>query len=556
MLKARGLRLLSVLALLLALPHSAAAEAALRYQAVPLPGAPSTIVAADVDGDGRQDLAVVVAVTQWDQISVEESAKMDDVEGLVEVMTVIPALLEKRELRVFLGGAAGYAPEPLVLALDSSILSIEAGPPGAPVVALTDTGLSALRLQSGALAWEPLLEERSLLAGTGAFVPHLGLVQDLDGDGRADVLLPTRDGATVYLSTPQGLHRASKVRFPLDDLQPESATPLSRLYPQPEVRDVTGDKLPDLILQDPQHGWQAVRVLRNLGSGRFADAVAPLPPVPEETRQPGQPEPPPKPAVVWLGDVDGDGRAEYITQQAQALPQDAGFRQEMKNAKQPHFQIRLHHARADLTMEPAPYRRFEVEGYVFAGSGGGGNGDDDSGFSFPGGLQDLNGDRRPDLIGITLDFSLFQALKVLTVQRISVDLDFHLWCQKADGSFQPVRGLDLSGNLKLNFRDLRAGQLSQFSGDFDGDGRADFLQLGRGKTVTVHRGRGDCGFPAKPDLLIPLKEPPLDLSLVQVRDFDGDRKSDLLIIQPQPSNGDRGVTAPVRLDLYLSGGAR
>jgi len=553
--------LLGLLAFLSLSPSSTAAEATLRYEALPLPGAPSVIVPADVDGDGRKDLVVAVAVTKWDQISVEESTKMDDVEGLVEVLTVIPALLERRELRVYPGRPDGYAPEPLVLALDPTVLSIEAGPPGAPVVALTDSGLAALRLQSGALSWEPLFEERSLLSGTGTFVPNLGMVHDLDGDGRADVLFPTREGAEVYLSGPDGLRKASRVRFPLDDLQPAGESSLARLYPLPEVRDVTGDKLPDLVLQDPRWSWRGVRVMRNLGGGRFAEAVAPLPPpVTPEPRRPDQPAPPPRPAVVWFGDLDGDGRGEYVTQEQRTIPENAGFRQEMKNAKQPHFLIRLHHARPDLAMDPAPYRQFEVEGYAFDGNedGGGDGGGDDRGFSFPGGLQDLNGDGRPDLLALTLDFSIFQALKVVTMQRMSVDLDFHVWCQKADHSFQPVRGLDLSGNLNLNFRDLRPGQLSQFSGDFDGDGRPDFLQLGRGKAVTVHRGRADCGFPAKPDLTIPLKEPPLDLGLVQVRDLDGDRKSDLLIIQPQEQqrNGDRGVTPPVRLDLYLSGGGR
>jgi uncharacterized membrane protein YgcG len=572
-----------LLATLCAPRPSRAAEATLSYQSLPLPGAPSALVAADVDGDGRQDLALAVAVTRWDQISVEESTTMDDVEGLVEVLTVIPALLERRELRVYLGRPGGYAPEPLALALDGSVLSLEAGPPGAPVVALTDGGLSALRLHSGALSWEPLFEERSLLSGTGTFIPNLGMVQDLDGDRRADVLFPTREGAAVYLSGLDGLRRepASRVRFPLDDLQPEGGERLTRLYPLPEVRDVDGDELPDLVLRDPRRGsWQGFRVLRNLGGGRFAAPLSPLPPpatptTPPAPPKPGQPPPPPRPVVVWFGDLDSDGRAEYITQQAEALPADAGFRKEMKNAKQPHFHLRLHHARPDLTMEPAAYRELDIEGYAFDGGEDGGNGGDGGedggnggdggdggggGFSFPGGLQDLNGDGRPDLVALTLDFSLFQALKVVTVQRISVALDFHIWCQKADGGFQVVRGLDLSGNLNLNLRDLRPGQLSQFAGDFDGDGRPDFLQLGRGKAATVHRGRADCSFPAKPDLRVTLQEPPLDLSLAQVRDLDGDRKADLLIIQPQQRTAVGGVTPPVRLDLYLSaavsGGAR
>ena len=550
-----GLPLLAGLWLSLSVGPSssaAAAEATLHYQALPLPGAPSVVVPADVDGDGRQDLAVAIAVTRWDQISFEEPAEMDDVDGLVEVLTVIPALLERRELRVYLGRpGGGYAPEPLVTSLDPSILSIEAGPPGAPVTALTDHGLAALRLQAGGLSFEPLFEARSVLSGTGTFIPNLGLVHDLDADGRADVLFPTPEGVDVYLSGPDGLRRqpASRVLFPLREIQPAGGSRLSRLYTIPEVRDVTGDRLPDLLLQDPLKGWWGLRVLRNLGSGRFAEAVSPWQPAAAAPRSQGTP-----PVVVWFGDLDGDGRAESVTQQESQLPENAGLRQELKNARQPHFQLRFHRTRPDLSVDPAAYRQLEAEGYALDG---GGASEDQSRLNLPGGLQDLNGDGRPDLVTVTADLSLFQALKAVSVQRLSVGLDFHVWCQKPDGSFQTVRGLDLSGRLLINFRNFRPNQLSLLAGDFDGDGRIDFLQLGRGRNATVHRGRADCSFPARPDLTVPLQEAPRDLDLVQVRDLDGDRRADLLIIQPQAQRQeDRGVTPPVRLDLYLSGGSR
>ena len=48
-----------------------------------------------------------------------------------------------------------------------------------------------------------------------------------------------------------------------------------------------------------------------------------------------------------------------------------------------------------------------------------------------------------------------------------------------------------------------------------------------------------------------LKEPPLDLALVQVLDLNGDQLSDLMITQPDPEP-EPGVSAPVRLELYLS----
>lgn len=539
---------LLVLSLLLALPASARREKlALRAESLELPGAPSAVVAADVDGDGLRDLAVVLAFTRWGEIGIEESVEMDDVEGLVEVLTVIPALVDRRELRVFLGRpGGGFDPAARSLAIEPSVLSLEAGPPGAPVVALTDEGLSALRLRDGNLAFEPLIEEQPVLAGTGTFLPNLGLVKDLDGDGRTDVLLPTADGASVYLSGPEGLRSASRLRFPLDDLQGRSRRTLSRFHPLPEIRDVDGDKLPDLVLRHAGGGWTGFRVLRNRGGGRFAEAVAPL-----GEHQESKPD---APVVTFFGDLDGDGRAEYVTQEERGPGEDAGMRKEMQHAKRPKFLFRVHRSRPDLGMESKPFQQFEAEGYAFD-TGGGGDGDGEVGvnMAMPGGFQDLNGDGRMDLIALTLDFSMLQAVKVLTVQRIGIGIDFHVQCQGPGGKLVPVKGLDLSGKFNLNLNNLQIGQISQFAGDFDGDGRADFTQMGRGKTVTIHRGRADCSYPAQPDLALELREAPRNLALVQVRDLDGDELTDLLVIQPQAVK-EANVTPPVRLDLYLSRG--
>lgn len=551
----RSTALLATLLTLLPSPSVARREKlALQYQALELPGAPSAVVPADLDGDGRKDLAVVVASTRWDQISIEESARMDDVEGLVEVLTVIPALIDRRELRVFRGRPGGFETQGLSLPLDPSVLSLEAGPPGLPVVALTDSGLSALRMRSGTagpeLAWEPVLTERSVLTGTGTFLPDLDLVRDLDGDGRTDLLFPTPEGASVHLSGPEGFRTApaSQVRFPIDGLQPAGADPLVRHHPLPEVGDVDGNGLPDLVLWPAQGSLPGFRVLRNLGGGRFSEPAAPLGDTVEAPRSEDHEASGPEP--VWFGDLDGDGRAEYVTQEEKGPGEGASFRQEMKHAKKPRFLFRLHRSRPDLTMEPRAYQQFEAEGYAI------GNGGDGSQIRLPGGFQDLNGDGRMDLVAMTLDFSIFQVAKVLTLRRIGIDLDFHLWCQ-AGGTFRPVRGLDLSGKFNLNLNNLKIGHVSQFAGDFDGDGRPEFVQMGRGRTVTVHRGHPDCSYAPRPDLSVQLEEAPRDLGLVQVRDFDGDRLADLLVIQPQaPKRGDdRGVTPPVRLDLYLSGGA-
>lgn len=534
----------------------------LRYLPLPLPGAPSAVVAADVDGDGQRDLAVVVAYTRWSQIEIEESVTMDDIEGLVEVLTIIPSLVERREIRVFPGRPdGGFGPGSVALSIDASILTVEAGPPGLPVVAMTDEGLSVLRMKSGTspgasgppeLSWETVLSERSVLAGTGTFLPNLGLVRDVDGDQRADVLFPTSDGVSIYLSSADGLRSspAARVRFPLDDLQ-RKGSPLVRRYPIPELRDVDGDRRPDMVLLHPVGELKGFRVLRNLGGGRFGEPLAPLGDY-EEDRGRSDDETDDDPVPSYFGDLDGDGKAEYVTQEEKGPGEDAGFRKEMEAAKRPDFLYRLHRSRADLTMEPTPYRQFEVEGYALE------NSNDEGNFRLPGGFQDLNGDGKQDLIVTTLDFSTLQALKIMTVQRIGIGLDFHLWCQGSNG-FSLVRGLDLSGKFNLNLNNLKIGHVSQFEGDFDGDGRPEFVQMGRGRAVSIHRGRPDCGYSAHPDLTVQLEEAPRDVSLAQIRDLDGDKLSDLLVIQPQTqrqATNEKGVTQPVRLDLYLSGGTR
>ena len=210
------------------------------------------------------------------------------------------------------------------------------------------------------------------------------------------------------------------------------------------------------------------------------------------------------------------------------------------------MRYRLHHLRQDLSVDPQPYVTFEAEGWAFSG-----------GFRDGVDLQfiDLDGDGRKDLVTVTLDFSMFQALRALTEKKIGVGLEFHVVAQQPNGSFRLVSGQKLTEKLHLDLNRLEISRLGQFQGDFDGDGRVDFVHLGRGKTVTIHRGQPGGHYAEKPDLSITLDEEPEDVLLVRVRDFDGDGRSDLAITRtlspPEP-----GATAPARLELNLSGEAK
>jgi len=501
------------------------------------------------------DLAVVVNVSDWTQKEVQDGSEMSQVKGLLDAMTVIPAIDDGRELRVFLARAEGgyRALPPLPLPL--SVLGMEAGPPGAPVLALTDEGVSVLRLGPGdQLRLEPLIADPPVLAGTGSFISKLGLVHDLDGDGIPDLVLPARDGLAIYLGTPAGLSAKPAARLPVPGEELTSTGGLRHSYPLPEVADVDGDGRPDLVFHDPEHGLERVWVIRNAGGGRFLpvleialgdrfkEGAGSREAKAGGKRTGGKPAKAAPERPVFFGDLDGDGVAELVTSQNIDAPAK-GMRDGIKQANEPLNRYRFYHLDRELGLAAQPYLTLDAKGYAFEGE------------ELAGGLQDLNGDRRLDFLTVTLDLSVWKAMRVLVTKSLALTVDFHVWCQEKDGGFRLVKGLDLAGTFRFDLDDLRVSQLSLFSGDFDGDGRADFIQIGRGRRVTIHRGRPDCSFPAQPDMAFDLREEPRDLSLVRIRDLDGDGRSDLLIITPRRA-AEEGFAPPVRLDLYLSGGAK
>ncbi|MCM2270509.1 MAG: VCBS repeat-containing protein, partial [Thermoanaerobaculia bacterium] len=429
--------------------------------------------------------------------------------------------------------------EPLRLELPESVHALLPGPPAAPLLAWTDEGVAELALLGGALALVPRVATPSPLAGSRAFLPDLRLVADLDGDGLPDLLLPTADGLDVHLAGPDGLApvAASRVPYALEERLPGDARHYRRgavrQLPLPDLADLDGDRLPELVFREHERGFNRLRVARNLGGGRFSAAIDPL----AGRARDAEPE------IVWIGDLDGDGRGELVSSQELASEDDS-MRAEMREAKQPRHRYGLHALDADLVWNPEPRRSFEIAGHLF-GAGA-------SVLGLPDGLAELDGDGRVDLVALKLDFSLLQAVRVMTARSLRLGLDFEVHCQLADGGFRAVANADLGGKFTLRLDRLRLGRLSSFGGDFDGDGRADFLQLGRGREVTVRFGSAGCQFPAAGQAVVRLAAEPADLALVRVGDLDGDGRSDLSVTEPPRPGavGGRGA-----LDLYLSRGA-
>jgi hypothetical protein len=501
-----------------------------------LPGPPSEVISTDLNGDGRIDLLLVLAYTEL------ESIGEDRIEDLVQITTVIPALFDRRELRAYLAQPDGTfelasAPVPL----PKSVLALAPGPAG--LLALTDDGVAAVSIDpdgEGALGLEPVIADRPVISGCGSYLPRLDWIVDVDGDGDDDLLLRSFEGQSIYLWEDGAFTSAPVQRL---ELPGDRRFAGARSYPVPDVRDLDGDGRPDLV----STGGRYRHIHLGQGNGTFRPAYPARDECPEARtafRVPGATAEEMS-QLTFLGDLDGDGRAEAVLQD-ELVPEKMGFRAGMRQAKKPPQHFRLFHLDESLKIEGDPYLEFEAIGHSFSA---------ELPTAHHHQFQDLDADGRLDLITVTLDFSIFQALRVLTTKRISIGLDFHVWAQQADGSFKRVPGLDLSEKLRLNLKRMSIARLAQFGGDFDGDGQIDFVHFGRGKQVTIHRGQPGCRYPPDPDLVVELEEEPQDLGLVRVRDFDGDGRADFSITHLLPTERE-DVSPPVRLDFYLSGGAR
>ena len=524
---------IALLALAACLEAVAAEPLPHGHLTIDLPGPPVAVIPADLDGDGRMDLVVPLVYTEYEEIEFEQA------KGFVQITEIVPALFERRELRAWLGQPDGsYLPAGPPQTLEPSVIWIGNGPPSIPVMALTDSGLARVSLgddrNGPTLVFETIVDDPPVMRGAGTYLPGLVLSHELDGDGAPDILLPAGDGPAIYRFGAAGIEPEAVARLvmPGDHSGSNRRENLWRVYPLPEPVDVDADGLPDLVLIGSDGGGAEIAVFKGLGGGAFAVPVAidtNCLRTKRENEHSGE--------LAFFGDLDGEGSAEVVLKHESS--EDDGF----DEARDPHVTYRFYHLTGDMTLQTEPYEEVEVIGHAVGGNWP---------RSDRGEFRDLNGDGRRDLVTVSLDFSMWQVLRVLTTKKFGMGLEFHVWMQEADGGFTQTSDRDLQDKLLLDLNDLRFDRLDHFSGDFNGDGLFDFVNLKRGDKLNVHFMEEGGGYGKKPDRILRLENEPLDMRLLWIRDLDDDGITDLGVTRPLPSSDD-GATAPVILDLYVSG---
>jgi hypothetical protein len=500
------------------------------------PGVPVRRQIVDLDDDGRQELLIQVEGEFWD--SAGDTRLVDG----KKVHVTFPILLERRSLHRLVLGDQGWHPTGPGLTLEQTAFALEDGPPFAPSLLFEANGVSAIRwdAENDKLFLERLIEISWPIDRVREFPGVTSWTSDFNGDGRRDLILPGLSGYEIYLARENSFPETADTKLPDPTFMEPSAGRWPAL-PIPRLVDLDGDGRIDLVFRGSlDAGPEGLIVQMGHGDGNFDPPVMTryscFPP-PPSTREDEEP----KWSFGDLIDLNRDGRFELVLQH-ERRPEKDGIRASLRAARDPEFLLAIHEFDTENRFRPQPARRLEFTGYPVTGSWA----DFSSGM-----FRDLDGDERPDLVTITLDFSMLQAVRIVTTKKLSIGVNFQVRRQEEDGSFTPVPSGGLQDKLKVDLGDFELRRIAQFSGDLDGDGFVDFVKTKPGRTIDVHRGSDNARYPESPDLVLDLDRSLQNAESLEIVDLDGDGHDDIWVVETEAVE-EAGVTPKNWLVIHRS----
>ncbi len=490
-------------------------------------------MAADVDADDTAEIVVLLVWDEWGSMmrGVSSSPGTSEVE-------VLPAIEERREIRVFeLGdGALSLAAEPLQVGAE--VLAIDAVTGDGPVVVLTDDGPARLTLAGGSapdrvVSLDRIADVRPVMAGARRLFAGLSFVHRRGLSGGTEIFVPTSDGLAV-VDAAGAVHRHAA---PIKDVRSGQVPFLHTTFPL--LVDADRDGSLDLLdvgrFQD--RAWlNRVAFRKGLGGGRVAPArvwaLAGLLEPTDDEREAGLSR-----MLADVADLDGDATLEAVI--AVLDTSATSIRGALRAIRGQPGRLYVHALAGSGPPAAEPERVVDIVGHLFPLPQA-------NGVRSP--FRDLDGDARPELVTMTIAIGYFGAGRALiggkaraTIHPV-VHRDSGTGYREIEDSVPPMK-------FKQDLRSFDLSRFFDFPGDLDGDGVFDLVEVD-GNEIRLRLGRDGPRYDDDPTLEVELTGDVLSWLGVTFLDVDGDGDRDLIAFEPERLD-DEAVSRRTRMEVVL-----
>ncbi len=472
--------------LAIALLAAAAAVPRFSLQSLTVEGEVASVVAADLDGDGRKDLVAVYR-------------------------TGVPPY-QSRSFAIFWNREGIFAPRPdLTLPIDDTdacaydVGQAGAGP-GEDLLVVTPRGVLAKSFPRRVPAPPRRLVEHATLfhQPIDGELPRVRLVRDVAGPGSHDLLVPSLGTLAIYRRNGTDRYeKSAEIEVDMDvsgGAKRSDGLEVRYAFPAVHVVDSDGDGLRDLFAVQEDR----VAIYRQ-GPGL---TFHPQPDYSRDfsVRTPADHRERGTSVTTLVADIDGDGLGDLVIRK-QVFEGVTSAR----STNYVFFGRKDGFARLpDQVMESEGVAPFQTE------------------------LVDLNGDGRPDLIVPYTSFGVFALIRMLTAKTAKVDFRiFPFEPRMRRFAADPSSDRDLKFHIPLSGdSDLQAVKLTA---DVTGDGKPDLIFGSSEDQLDIYPALEGGEFASSPAETVEVRA----AGVLDAVDLDGKGRSDLILSYPK-TRGHRG----------------
>jgi hypothetical protein len=459
----------------------AAAAAAPRFhpQALIVEGDVASVVAADLDGDGRKDLVVVYKAG-------------------------IPPY-QRRSFAIFWNRSGVFAPRPdLTLAVDEAeACAFDVGIVGPgraeDLLLLTPRGLNAKSFPGRVPAAPRKLVELPTLfhQPINGELPRVRLVHDLAGPNSHDLLVPSLGALAIFRRNGERFDKSAELEVDMEvsgGAKRNEGIEVRYGFPALHVVDSDGDGLRDVI------ATQEDRVAIYRQSPGFTFRPQPDFSRDFSVRTAADHRERGTSATTLVADLDGDGFVDLIIR-----------KQVFEGVTSARNTIYVFFGRKE-GFSAKPSEIIESEGVAL----------------FQTQLVDLTGDGRPDLVVPYTSFGVFSLIRMLTAKTAKVDFQIFPFDPRTRRfATEPISDRELKFRIPLSGEsDLQAVSVTA---DVTGDGRPDLIFGSSDEQLDIYPAVGGGEFAAAPAETIVVRA----AGMLDAVDLNGGGRNDLILYYPK-----------------------